>query len=259
MAPFDEMAAIYAADPAWMNSRVMFYEGATRPIVRSQSMRDAELEHLRAVLDVLPSKAAFQDMKARVAPALATFDFNSTRLIVALMVDGFPNGRPHEPVVYVESLIQELKVSGFSPAVAAKACNDVLRGMRFLPAVAELVGLASSAREDVERFFRTIDRGLASRADHEQALAAVEGLTDLPTHAEYLAARQAAADEVARGQARVVPDRAIRAAAKSFAKEGYWPPGFGPKPGEADCIASDEILRECGLTPDQQEGDNHDQ
>jgi len=74
---------------------------------------------------------------------------NQTRLLVGLMVDSYPNGRPHAPDVYTEALI--LAAEGVPPTVVALACHEIVRTCKFLPAPAEFIEKLEEHRRRTSR------------------------------------------------------------------------------------------------------------
>jgi hypothetical protein len=81
--------------------------------------------------------------------AAATPDRRTTRRLIGLLVDAFPNGRPADFYVYCESLLHDAMSLEFSPQVVATACRILRRTVRFLPTVAEFVETCEAQRKEI--------------------------------------------------------------------------------------------------------------
>lgn len=64
-------------------------------------------------------------------------DPKKNRLLVAALVDRYPNLRAHEPATYTEGLVLETERRPYSPTTVAWACDEVVRTKHFLPSPAE--------------------------------------------------------------------------------------------------------------------------
>lgn len=78
------------------------------------------------------------------------FDLAKVRMIVALMVDSFPNARPHSPETYIEALVQQIEADEYSSAVVANACDAVVRKSTFLPSVSEVLEKCEAAEREAD-------------------------------------------------------------------------------------------------------------
>lgn len=67
-------------------------------------------------------------------------DRAQNRLLIGLMVDAYPNARPHSPETYFEALAHEIGESGYAPVVVACALRGIVREKTFAPSIAEVLG-----------------------------------------------------------------------------------------------------------------------
>lgn len=81
------------------------------------------------------------------------------RVIIGLMVDAFPNARPHSPEAYVETLVHELSHQGTATAAIAKGCNAITLTSKFVPAASEVLekvktsaGVLAHIRRSLRRY-----------------------------------------------------------------------------------------------------------
>ena len=90
------------------------------------------------------------------------------RVIIGLMVDAFPNARPHSPEAYVETLVHELSHQGVATAAIAKGCNAVTLTSKFLPAASEVlekVKTSAGVLAHIRRILRRYSEWSATTAD----------------------------------------------------------------------------------------------
>lgn len=91
--------------------------------------------------------------------------------LVGLMVDGFPNGRPHQPEVYVTTLVHEAIAGDYPLPAIAQACRQVAREARFLPTVAEFLAACGGQTAILHAAGRLAAEALEVRRVTEAALA----------------------------------------------------------------------------------------
>lgn len=111
--------------------------------------------------------AAHKASTAKYAPA-------PTRLVVGLMINAYPNARPHSPESYQEAVVDQVMATGFGPVPIAKACNGLVRTSNFVPSPSEVVAAAESAQEGLLSFTRAVDSLAAMLEWADQARAWVE-------------------------------------------------------------------------------------
>lgn len=114
-------------------------------------------------------EAAHKASAAKYAPA-------PTRLIIGLMINAYPNARPHSPESYQESVVDQVMATGFGPVPIAKACNGLVRTSNFVPSPSEVVAAAESAQEGLLSFTRAVDRLSVMLDWAEQARTWVENI-----------------------------------------------------------------------------------
>lgn len=125
----------------------------------NEESRERWLTHLGRVREDQPSDADLDDLTARARAALhSPFDKAKSRMAVGLMLAAFPNGRPHDPEAYLETIAHEIEVTGYGPASVAKGCNTVARSAKFLPAAAEVLEQIEKATEILADFLRRVDK-----------------------------------------------------------------------------------------------------
>ena len=118
------------------------------------------------VLSYDVDEAALAQLPVAISRALsASPDRKATALLIGLLIDAFPAGRPANMAVYVGSMAYDLADMGFGPAIVAMACREVRRSATFLPTIAELVKACSAARKELEGRRSMADRLNSIRAD----------------------------------------------------------------------------------------------
>ncbi len=90
------------------------------------------------------AKALLRSMEAALD---AGFISNQARLIVALMIDAYPNARMHSPDAYIASIMDVLAAEDVSNAAIAIACNEMKTTTTFLPALAEVLEAVRKAEK----------------------------------------------------------------------------------------------------------------
>lgn len=80
------------------------------------------------------------------------------RVIIGLMVDAFPNARPHSPEAYVETLVHELSHQGVTTAAIAKGCNAITLSAKFLPGASEVLEKVKASAGVLAHIRRTLRR-----------------------------------------------------------------------------------------------------
>lgn len=177
LAPFQRWEAlgariILSGDHTTKSNRFVLWlqrPAANQPGTEEQ--RAESIARLQAVLDEGPPLDAVQTAYSETLDALETYDTRQVRTLIGIMLDAFPNARPHSPETWMEAVVHELSISGFAVMHVAKACNMLTRSERFAPSVAEVVARC----EDVQSFTRAMldaaDRYELQRKVYEKIIA----------------------------------------------------------------------------------------
>ncbi|MFZ5751275.1 MAG: hypothetical protein ACOY5U_09430 [Pseudomonadota bacterium] len=177
----------------------------------------------------LPPKARLDEIiEALDALRAAKPDRPQALALISTMVDGFPNARPHNPEVYVETLLHEVMSAGYPSAVVARATRLIAREQKFLPTAAELLEVCEKAA--------------FSRAGYDSYVLArdrVVELTGLLEEADRLGPRDL--DQEWRDRLYVV------------AAGEPWDRGWGYPPGDLGCLVPKHILAEFGYGEEAEE------
>ena len=149
-----------------------------RMLVRDQSHEAARLQpgrHLHAedaqdMLAQVPAEVDLAGWAEELQPANGAFSEAQTRLLVALLVDSYPAGRPASPDTYVETLIAMAEEEGLSPAMVAETYRTLVRTARFLPVPAEFIAAAQEVAWPLRAALRSVDQAQVLRAWLEHVL-----------------------------------------------------------------------------------------
>ena len=96
---------------------------------------------------MIPSDEAVKNWKAQIERLLNIRTEQALRKHVALLLGCFPNARPTDPEVYVQTFLFDVFDMRFSDAVVALACRDLRRSLRFPPTIEEFVSAAVRIRD----------------------------------------------------------------------------------------------------------------
>lgn len=126
----------------------------------SEAQRESAISYLAEHTERQPDLQKAEALLDRVEGAFDQgFNEAQVRVIIGLMVDAFPNARPHSPEAYVETLVHELSHQGVATAAIAKGCNAITLTCKFLPAAAEVLdkvkvnaGLLAHIRISLRRY-----------------------------------------------------------------------------------------------------------
>lgn len=125
----------------------------------TEEHRELLVASVDRILAGFPSLDDLQAVAALMRTALDTKPNDGvTRMCVGLMVDGFPNARPHSPEAYLETIIDLVQGESFPPAAVGKACHDIIRTATFAPAPAEVLEKASEARDRLRSGVMQVER-----------------------------------------------------------------------------------------------------
>lgn len=124
--------------------------------------REQELRYLAAADRCQPDRLALIAHRDKAAEARsAKYNPAQTRIIVGLMVNSFPNARPHSPESYLEAVIDQLEAAGLSPTAAAQGCEAVKVSSHFLPSIAEVVEACRKADAELGNMVAAIETYLS--------------------------------------------------------------------------------------------------
>ena len=126
----------------WMASAELIRE-AGQVTAERLADRPSYREWIEARLAALPEVGRLEELDAQIAPGLVPCDTDQARVLVALMVDAFPNARPHAPESYLETMVYEAGSAQFGAAAVAAATREIVTTATFLPTVAELLKVAA--------------------------------------------------------------------------------------------------------------------
>ncbi len=147
----------------------------------TEEQRQQQIAKLQLALDEAPPVGALQEAYDRTLVALygaKGMPFGKpqanpaqNRLIVGVLIDSFPNARPHDPETYLEALVAELAAGEYPAMAVAKACNMLVRSSKFVPSVAEVVQTVERVVAFLERVTHAYERHLDQRKVYEATIA----------------------------------------------------------------------------------------
>lgn len=153
-------------------------EIATSKLVRRDwfllagTVGDARRAQARSDLATLPSREVLQPLHEFAAMTFeAPPNRAQTRLLVGLMLDSYPNARPHAPETYFEALAHELDASGYAPVAIACALREIVRKKAFVPAIAEVLEACEAEASKLRFHANALANGLKARMWLEEASA----------------------------------------------------------------------------------------
>lgn len=115
----------------------------------SHHARRVSLSEEAEILSRVPPAAMFEKLARDLREVMAEPAHDQrNRILIGLMVDAFPNGRPERLGTYQDALAFDLLDTGAPPTVVAQALRQVRRGRVFLPAISEVLeAVAVTLRE----------------------------------------------------------------------------------------------------------------
>lgn len=170
-------------------AREFLLSGQTRPAFlapdlrtpdqpKTEDQRQSELRVLSAAIDRQPKRSELATLREGAHAAWsAKYAAAPTRLVVGLMINAYPNARPHSPESYQEAVVDQVAATGLGPAPIAKACNSLVRTSAFVPSPAEVVAAVLEAQSSLRSFVYAVDNFTAQA---EWAAEAQEWLTNVP-------------------------------------------------------------------------------
>lgn len=153
LAAFREIDRLSAAHGRWPTVRKLkeAVDEWTLDRLRHSRVGSENRRQVGAVLNECPSVEDITGLGQMIEAALQETPRDRTLLRSALsvMIDAFPNARPHSPEAYVESLVHEVLVDGYSVAAVAKAASEIRRSKTFAPAIAEVIEACKEAQASI--------------------------------------------------------------------------------------------------------------
>lgn len=144
----------------------------------SEERRQSQREYWQASLaKIMPRRDAEAVVRTMQAAWNGRPSRNRSGVIIARMIDSFPNARPHSPATYRENLVHLCHVDGYSAAVVALACDRIMRdpAHEFLPAPAAFIAACKQEFDDLQSTHRHAYMTLEGRNCLETALAQLDG------------------------------------------------------------------------------------
>jgi len=127
-----------------------------------------------AKLDEFPSTKTLADMRRALTEALeAPPHPKQAEILIVLMVDAFPNAKPGNGQVYVETLIAKAVATGHSPAIVAGAADAIITTNTFLPVPAEFLKACDDKARALRCGILAIDHAEQRRRTLQDALTGV--------------------------------------------------------------------------------------
>ena len=184
-------------------------EASRTPPRRQELLRDDECgrsarERLARDLRMVPTVETLEGISSRLGALLEEApDRAQVRLLVGLLIDAFPNARPHSPEAFFETLALQIELDGHAPTIVAGASQELLRTKTFLPSIAEVLEACDRERQRQLANVSALVRAAAGRRALDQA---AEALTAFDAGERYapppIGAAGSAADGRGRGRQR---------------------------------------------------------
>jgi hypothetical protein len=177
--PLDDADAFNLANQGWWSWTRG--EMSCRWIPKSQGRLAVRRQEIATCLTNLPPRERLEAMRQEMAAvARGPFNPDTTRAIIGLLVDSYPNARPHSPETYFEVLAHEIGVSGYSPHVVATGCAELVRSSVFLPSVAEVLSRCGRESERAKMYEQMFTQGVEAIDAWAQETEELNALRDLP-------------------------------------------------------------------------------
>lgn len=117
---------------------------------RTEEEREEGIAHLNGLAAQQPDIRVAQSLLTRVTAAVdQDLDASEARLAVALMIDAYPNARPHSPEAYIASIMDAICELGAPTVAVSMACHDLKTETTFLPALGEVVQRVKDSAESL--------------------------------------------------------------------------------------------------------------
>jgi hypothetical protein len=142
------------------------------------------IEGYESTLEQIPDKAGLARTRLTISTALGVHTEKGIRRQVGLMLGAFPNARPHDPEVYVTTLIYDALDLGLPDAVVAQTCQHIRRSQKFVPTVSEFLDTAENIWARWRLYERLIDRVEQRRTERIEAIETIRNVMREPAQTE---------------------------------------------------------------------------
>lgn len=139
-------------------------------VIRSEEERAQHIALLEGRLAERPDPAQVEEAYQTLVNLRGVINHAQNRMIIALLLDAFPNARAHSPQAWMETVVKEVRVSEFSTLVVAKACNLLTRSETFAPSVGAVIDRCTLVQDFVDKAIGGVERGKAQRACYATCL-----------------------------------------------------------------------------------------
>ena len=141
-----------------------------RPIFRAAG-GEARLDKAEAFLAKAPTIDALVEIGMLFTEAASTPATQAqTAIVVATLLDGFPNARPSNAAVYSEALTFVAYEEGLSAYALATATAEIWAGMKFAPTIEEFIVKARDARASFRLAVKQVNHLMEMIYSAEEAL-----------------------------------------------------------------------------------------
>jgi hypothetical protein len=152
-------------------------------------------------LEAVPTSGLLSRVGGIFATAVEMhIDAVQSRLLLGLMIDGFPNARPHDPATYLETAVHEVTVRRYSPSAVAAARQDIMASCKFLPTVSEVLSVCEEAQKSLETYRKLLEQAVDTRHQIEDAITGASAMEEI-AEPETLAALKEIVDATYRDDA----------------------------------------------------------
>lgn len=161
LAPFQQARSVVTCAQEWITGDLCSLSSNVWFVGLPKGNEGAVDEATRRV-DILGQQEALLTDAIKSIGAALTMEPNreDIRPIVAVMLNAFPNARPHSPEGYYEALVSDIVGEGYSAVVAADGCQKIRRNSTFCPVIAEVLQCCASSRLSLAQAVKTARRGL---------------------------------------------------------------------------------------------------
>jgi hypothetical protein len=176
LAVFEQANALRAAEWAkldrddlqWIGGRDIAWDLAAR----TSELRARARRRVDWLLFVLPPPQELDRLRQPISELLeARPHVGQVRLLLGLMIDRYPNGRPPNLPVYLEGLVDQVLAAGYPPAVVAAACDRWVATQKWLPTASELVDACKAQAWALKAALDALDRAAKLRTRILEAVA----------------------------------------------------------------------------------------
>jgi len=110
----------------------------------------SDLTRARGAAEAFAESASFCELVDAMTYLMAPASRSQIAQLLAGLIASFPNGKPAQPEVYVELLMED--VASLKPCLMAveNACRSLRREKTFLPAIAEVFAAVKEAQKTAE-------------------------------------------------------------------------------------------------------------